>query len=218
MERVGIIRRSNSPWASSLHMAQKPGGEWCPYGNHRRLNDAMAPVPHVQDFSAHLAGCVIFFSRVDLSHGYHQVPVHLQDVPKTAVITPFSLFEFLMMSFGLKNATQTFQRLMDIVLRDLPFLFVYLDDILVASSSKAEHLSHLWTFFKQLKQHGRIINSAKCQFWLDTIDFLGHHITKDGAVPLPSKVEASPPLTVKSLQEFLGMVNVYHHFIPKLHN
>ena len=68
------------------------------------------------------------------------------------------------MPFGLKNAAQTFQRLMDSVLRDLPFLFVYLDDILIASASRTEHLSHLRTLFERLSMHGLIINPAKCQF------------------------------------------------------
>ena len=91
---------------------------------------------HIQDFTAHLAGAAVF-SKVDLVRGYHQVPVRPQDVPKTAVITPFGLFEFLRMPFCLKGAAQTFQRLMDSVLRDMPFLFVCLDDILVASASDA---------------------------------------------------------------------------------
>ena len=121
-------------------------------------------MPHIQDFSAHLAGAAIF-SKVDLVRGYYQVPVRPQDVPKTAVITPFGLFEFLrMFPFGLKGAAQTFQRLMDSVLRDMPFLFVDLDDILVASASADDHLMHLRQLFGRLSEHGLIVNPAKCEF------------------------------------------------------
>lgn len=108
---------------------------------------------------------------------------------------------------------------MDVVLRGLSFVFVYLDDILVASASKDEHLSHLRLLFSRLRQHGLIINPAKCSFGQSSMDFLGHHITPAGAVPLPSKVEAirqlPRPATVRALQEFLGMVNFYHRFIPQ---
>ncbi|RJG15673.1 RNA-directed DNA polymerase [Alcanivorax profundi] len=212
MEHLGIVRRSNSPWASPLHMVTKTDGGWRPCGDFRRLNNATTPdrypVPHIQDFSAHLSGAIIF-SKVDLVRGYHQVPVHPQDVPKTAVITPFGLFEFLRMPFGLKGAAQTFQRLMDSVLRDMPFLFVYLDDILVASASADDHLIHLRQLFGRLSEHGLIINPAKCEFGRSSITFLGHHVTPQGAVPLPAKVDAVAsfprPRTVKSLQEFLGM-------------
>lgn len=222
MERLGIVRRSNSPWASPLHMVPKADGGWRPCGDFRRLNNITThdryPVPHIQDFSVHLAGAKVF-SKVDLVRGYHQVPVHPQDVPKTAVITPFGLFEFLRMPFGLKGAAQTFQRLMDSVLRGMSFLFVYLDDILVASVSAEEHLVHLRQLFERLNEHGLIVNPAKCQFGLSAIEFLGHHVSPQGAVPLPAKVEAIAvfpcPRTVKPLQEFLGMVNFYNRFIPQ---
>jgi len=164
-----------------------------PCGNYRHLNDATTPdrypVPHIQDFSAHLAGTLVF-SKADLVRGYHQVPMHPLDIPKTAVITPFGLFEFLRMPFGLKNAAQTFQRLMDSVLRDLPFVFVYLDDILVASTSEEKHLSDLRALFTRLSQHGLIINPAKFLFGVFDIDFLGHRGTKGRAAPLPVTVEA----------------------------
>uniref|UniRef100_A0A3Q2WY89 Gypsy retrotransposon integrase-like protein 1 n=1 Tax=Haplochromis burtoni TaxID=8153 RepID=A0A3Q2WY89_HAPBU len=123
------------------------------------------------------------------------------------------------MPFGLKGAAQTFQPLMDSVLRGLPFVFVYLDDILVASSSKEQHMFHLRQVFQRLAEHGLIINPSKCQFGLPVLDFLGHRISAEGAVPLPDKVRAVSefprPTNVKSLQEFLGMVNFYNHFLPR---
>ncbi|KAJ8389881.1 hypothetical protein AAFF_G00113500 [Aldrovandia affinis] len=152
MEQVGIIRRSDSPWASPLHIVAKPGGGWRPCGDYRRLNDATTPdrypVPHIQDFSAHLS-----------------------------------------------------------------------DDILIASTTEEEHLSHLRALFTRLSQHGLIVNPAKCLFGRGTIEFLGHRVTCEGAVPLPSKVEAVAafprPLTARSLREFIGMVTFYHRFIPR---
>ena len=100
------------------------------------------PVPHIQDFSANLAMKNIF-SNVDLDRGYHQIPVAPLDVHKTAIITPFGLYEFLLMPFGLKNAAQTFQRLMDTICSGLQCTFVYLDDVLIASTNKSQHLNDL---------------------------------------------------------------------------
>uniref|UniRef100_A0AAV2M1Y8 ribonuclease H n=1 Tax=Knipowitschia caucasica TaxID=637954 RepID=A0AAV2M1Y8_KNICA len=121
------------------------------------------------------------------------------------------------MPFGLKNAAQSFQRLMDSALRDMPFIFVYLDDVLVASSSEEEHLTHLRVLFTRLDQHGLIINPAKCVFGVPSIKFLGHLITSEGAAPLPSKVDAVStfprPRSARGLREFLGMVTFYHRFI-----
>ena len=100
------------------------------------------PVPHIQDFAANLEGARIF-SKIDLVRGYHQIPVAAADVAKTAIITPFGLYEFLRMPFGLKNSAQAFQRFMDTVCQGLDFVFVYIDDILVASRNAAEQKVHL---------------------------------------------------------------------------
>ncbi len=123
-------------------MVKKADGSWRPCGDFRRLNAITRPdcypLPNMADISASLAGNTVF-SKLDLKKGYHQIPVHEADIKKTAIITPFGLFEFRRLPFGLKNAGMTFQRFMDRVLAGIPFVIVYLDDILVASPSYLEH-------------------------------------------------------------------------------
>ena len=146
MEQASIIQRSHSPWSSPSHMVSKPNDGWRPCGDYRGLNETTVndryPLPYIQDFNSKLAGAKIF-SKIDLVRGYHQIPMAADSVPKTAIVTPFGLWEFLRMPFGLKNAAQAFQRLIDGIFRQLDFAFVYLDNILIASSSDSEHFDHL---------------------------------------------------------------------------
>lgn len=223
MEELGIIRRSSSPWASPLHMVRKAGGGWRPCGDFRNLNnvttDDRYPLPHIHDFNRNLKGMRIF-SKIDLVRGYHQIPVAADDVAKTAVITPFGLWEFVRVPFGLKNAAQAFQRLMDGVLRDLPHVFVYLDDILVASKTPEEHRQHLREVFQLLSDNGLVINRAKCVFGVEELIYLGHMVNSTGIRPMKERVDAvlnfPAPKTKKDLQSFLGMINYYHRFMPGL--
>ena len=144
LEKEGIVRRSNREWASPLHMVKKADGSWRPFRDFQHLNllseTDCYPLPNMTDITGSLAGTTIF-SKLDLKKGYHQIPVHPADVKKTAIITP--LFEFIRMPFGLKNAGITFQKFVDKLLSGLPFVLVYLDDILVASPDRKTHLAHL---------------------------------------------------------------------------
>ena len=203
-------------------VAPKPGGGWRVCGDYRRLNaatsDDMYPVKHLTDFNANLRGSKIF-SKVDLFKGYHQIPVSPNDVTKTAVITPFRLFIFPRTPFGLKNAGQDFQRMMDELLGDLPFCFVYLDDILVFSKTPQEHHDHLKQIFETPSANGLVVNKAKCVLGVSELDFLGFHVDTEGVIPLPEKVEAiratKSPTTVKELQRFNGMVRYYRRFVKQ---
>jgi Reverse transcriptase (RNA-dependent DNA polymerase) len=121
------------------------------------------PIPNIGDMSAKLAGCTVF-SKLDLRKGYYQVPVAVEDVEKTAVITPFGLWEFLRMPFGLRNAGQSFQRLMDSLTADLPNAFSYLDDVIVASNAE-DHEAALESVLQRLQENGLVLNLEKCQLW-----------------------------------------------------
>eukprot|EP00731_Ephydatia_muelleri_P009751 Em0005g337a len=188
MLQLGIIRPSSSSWSSPLHMVPKKS-----------------------------SGATIF-SKLDLVHAYNQIPVDPADVPKTAVTTPFGLFEFIRMPFGLKNAAQTFQRFMDQVLRGISSAYAYIDDVLIASHTQEQHLKDLRLVFERLAEHGILINPNKCLFGRRELDFLGHHINEQGFTPLSEKVQAirdfPQPQTHRQLCRFMGLVNFYHRFLP----
>ncbi len=122
------------------------------------------------------------------------------------------------MPFGLHNATQTFQRFMDSLFKHLPFVFCYLDDLIIASHTLEEHHEHLQQILTILQENGLQINPAKCVFAAAAVEFLGHRVDQHGVRPLQRHVQAisdfPPPQDLKQLQQFLGMVNFYSRFLP----
>ncbi|XP_014205102.1 uncharacterized protein LOC106637000 [Copidosoma floridanum] len=163
----------------------------------RRIFDELIaqghPISRLEDYPANLHEKTIF-SKIDLLKAFNQIPIAEEDVPKTAFITPFGLFEFTVMMFGFKNAAQTFQRKINNVLRGLN-AFPYIDDILIAS------------------EHGLCVNLEKCVVAVEKVKFLGYEVSAQGSRPLPDKVQAvlefALPTTLFSLRRFIGMVNAY---------
>jgi hypothetical protein len=147
------------------------------------------PLPRINILFDQLAGAK-FFSKVDLRSGYHQIKISLEDVPKTAFSTRYGLYEYLVMSFGLTNASAHFMYLINFVfMSELDkFVVVFIDDILIYSKSKEEHARHLRVILQRLRNYQLYAKFSKCAFWLKEVLFLGHIISAEGIIVDPSKV------------------------------
>lgn len=221
MLEKGICRPSSSEWASPLHLVKKANGDWRACGDYRQLNRITTPdrypIPHIQDFSHILQGKKIF-TKLDMEKAYNHIQIADEDIKKTAIITPFGLYEFLLMGFGLCSSAQTFQRFIDEVLAGFDFVIKYIDDVCIASENEIQHEQHIRKVFERFREYGITINMEKCEFAKTEIKFLGHLVTADGIKPLPQKVQAiidfPRPEVAHELRRFIAMCTFYHRFIP----
>jgi hypothetical protein len=159
------------------------------------------------------------FSKVDLHSGYHQVWVKEEDIPKTAFRTRYGHYEYLVMSFGLNNVPTVFMDMMIRVFHDYldQFTVVFIDDILIYSKTSEEHKEHLCKVLERLRSEKLYAKLEKCEFWLDSVSFLGHVISGKGVVVDSEKVkvvvEWTRPTSVFEIQSFLELVGYYRRFI-----
>lgn len=223
----GMIRPSKSPYNSPLWIVPKKSdsqgkAKWRIVIDYRALNnitvDDKFPMPNIDSLFDKL-GRAQYFSTIDLAKGFYQIKMEERDIAKTAFSTPLGHFEFIRMPFGLKNAPATFQRMMNHILRDYinQICVIYMDDILVFSSSLDEHLISLNKIFSALNVHNLKVQMSKCKFLAKETQFLGHIVTQNGLKPNRSKIEAiinvPIPRTVKQIKSFLGLTGYYRKFI-----
>ena len=219
----GIIRESRSAWASPIVLTDKKGTtekRFC--GNYIGLNKVTEkdryPLPRIDDSLDALTGN-LYFSCLDLAHGFWQVGVEPKDVEKTAIISPVGLYEFVVMPFGLCNAPSTFQRAMDTVLAGLKWhtCLVYIDDVLVFSPTFEDHLKDLQAVLQRFREHNLKLKPTKCAIAQQSLRYLGYVVTPAGIRVDPEKVRAVreilPPATKSELRSFLGLTSYYRRFV-----
>lgn len=223
----GIIRPSSSPWCSPIWIVPKKidsegKQKWRLVVDYRKLNektiDDKYPMPNINEILDKLGKCQ-YFTTLDLASGFHQIEVHPDDVQKTAFSVEYGLYEYVRMPFGLKNAPATLQRVMNNILRNLigKCCLVYMDDIIVYSTSLQEHLENLTKIFSILENVNLKIQLGKSQFMKKQVNFLGHLVTDEGVKPDPEKIKViqnwPTPRNPKELKGFLGLLGYYRKFI-----
>jgi hypothetical protein len=147
------------------------------------------PLPRIDDLFYQLKGACVF-SKMDLRSGYHQLKIRASDIPKTAFITRYGLYEYTVMSFGLTNAPAYFMYLMNKVFMEYldKFVVVFINDILIFSKNEEEHNEHLCLILQKLRENQLYAKLNKCEFWLKEVSFLDHIISEGGISVDPSKV------------------------------
>ena len=215
-----FIQPSRSPYGSPVLFVQKKDGTLRMCIDYRALNKQTIhdkhPLPRTDELLDKVKGANIFTS-LDLASGYHQIRIHSDDVPKTAFTAAGEHYEFLVMPFGLTNAPATFQRCMNSLFKHLPFVAVYLDDILMFSRTPEQHLQHVEAVLQILKEQNLYCKLKKCEFNKPELRFVGHIVGAKGIRPDPAKLTAVTnwpvPHNMHELRKFLGFTNYFRKFL-----
>ncbi|KAK4685054.1 putative transposase, partial [Tremellales sp. Uapishka_1] len=220
--KKGFIQPSSSPAGSPILFVKKSDGSLRLCVDYRGLNKITRknryPLPLIQESLDRLKEAT-WFSKVDLRAAYNLIRIAKGDEWKTAFRTRYGLFEYLVMPFGLTNAPASFQYLINDVLRDFLdiFVIVYLDDILIFSNTREEHVNHVNQVLQRLKDNSLWANAEKCRFFQHEVDFLGYLVSDTGIRMDPKKISAVTdwpiPKSVHDIQVFLGFANFYRRFI-----
>ena len=221
MLRLGIIEQADSPYGHPVVMVKKPDGSNRFCIDFRRLNNVTVfnpePMPDPKDLFATL-GTSKFFSKLDMTKGYWQIPMRESDKDKTAFLTPSGQYRFKYMPFGLVTAGAQFTKMMRGVLRGIPNVVHYIDDVLIHTATWAEHVETLRKVLQRLREVNLAARPTKCALGYKTIEFLGHNFS-EGTVQTSSRlikkiVEAPRPQTKKQVRSFLGLTGYYREYIP----
>ena len=232
LEHAGVITKSMSKWASPIVIVPKKSAPGEPPKRRlcvdfRKVNDlqqevitagktkgqiSIHPLPNIDEMYAKLKGAKVF-STIDLRSGYHHIALGRSSRTKTAFVTQFGKYEFLMVPFSLAQAPAYFQLLMNKVLKGLKFAMTYLDDIIIFSENELQHLEH------QLREARLKMKWSKCDFFKSKIHYLGHLISPEGISPLPNKLDCIKhmpvPKDVKEIKQFSGLTGYYRKFVPR---
>lgn len=217
---AGIIRTSNSEWASPVVAVLKKDGTARITVNYRKLN-AMSkipqmPLPHIEDILNSLGGSAVF-TVMDITSGYFTSAIHQDSIPMTAMVTSFGLYEWLRCPQGAAGAPGHFTRLMSVVLTGLERVQPFIDDIIVHSASVEQHMSDLEQLFIRLSHHGIKLAPSKIHIGCRSVKFLGHVVEVAGVRPDADKVTAllnmPEPHDMTTLRSWLGLANYYRRFV-----
>ena len=238
LECAGVITKSMSKWASPIVIVPKKSAPGEPPKRRlcvdfRKVNKlqqevltagktkgqiSIHPLPKIDEMYAKLKGAKVF-STIDLRSRYHHIALGKSSRAKTAFVTPFGKYEFLMVLFDLAQAPAYFQLLMNKVLKGLQFAMTYLDNIIIFSKNESQHLEHLETVFSCLREAGLKMKQSKCDFFKSEIHYLGHLMFPEGISPLPNKLDCiqhmPAPKNAKEIKQFFGLTGYYRKFVPR---